>query len=177
MSDDAAAQRLGHWQEAVLVLLRMGIGWHLLYEGLVKVLAPGWTSAPFLAESRWLLSGVFHWIAAHPAALWVVDALNVWGLVLIGLALLLGAFSRFAAVSGVLLLALYYVGSPPLVGLPASPAAEGSYLIVNKNLVEVAALGVVFLTGSGLYAGLDRIIHGLLRRKRLASGEQRPATA
>ena len=56
----------GAWQEAVLVLLRMAIGWHFLYEGLVKVLTPGWTSAPFLAESRWLLSGAFHWIASHP---------------------------------------------------------------------------------------------------------------
>ena len=80
----------GAWQEAVLVLLRMGIGWHLLYEGLVKLLTPGWTSAPFLAESRWLFSGAFHWIVAHPAALRVVDLLNVWGLVLIGLALLVG---------------------------------------------------------------------------------------
>ena len=58
------------------------IGWHFLYEGLVKVLSPGWTSAPFLAESRWLFSGAFHWIAAHPAVLRVVDLLNVWGLVL-----------------------------------------------------------------------------------------------
>ncbi|MBK5295680.1 MAG: DoxX family protein, partial [Vicinamibacteria bacterium] len=46
---------------------------------------------------------------------------------------------------------------------------EGSYLIVNKNLVEIAALAVIFATGSGRFAGLDRIVHGLLaRRPRLA---------
>ena len=112
------------WQEVVLVLLRMGIGWHFLYEGLVKALSPGWTSAAFLAESRWLLSGSFHWIVAHPVVLRIVDLLNVWGLVLIGLALLLGAFSRFAAISGIALLSLYYVASPPLVGL-ASNGARG----------------------------------------------------
>jgi thiosulfate dehydrogenase [quinone] large subunit len=136
-------RRLGPWQEAFLVLLRVGIGWHFLYEGLVKVMAPGWTSAPYLTESRWLLSGGFHWIVAHPALLRVVDLLNVWGLVLIGLGLLLGTFSRFAAVSGIALLALYYVASPPLVGLPSDGAAEGSYLIVNKNLVELLGLCVV----------------------------------
>src|SRR5512143_2289544 len=101
MSVEDKTRRLGPWQEAFLVLLRMAIGWHLLYEGLVKLFSPGWTSAAFLAESRWLLSGVFHWIAAQPAVLHVVDLLNVWGLVLIGLALLLGAFSRFAALSGI----------------------------------------------------------------------------
>ena len=165
----------GAWQEAVLVLLRMGIGWHFLYEGLVKVLSPGWTSAPFLAESRWLLSGVFHWIAAHPAALRVVDVLNAWGLVLIGLALMLGAFSRFAALSGVVLLGLYYVASPPLVGLPTNAAAEGSYLIVNKNLVEMLALAVVAAFPSRGFFGLEKAMAGLvsrLRRKAAPRGQE-----
>jgi hypothetical protein len=37
--------------------------------------------------------------------------------------------------------------------------------VVNKNLVEAAALAVVLVTRSGLVAGLDRIIRGLLRRR------------
>ena len=169
----------GAWQEAVLVLLRMAIGWHFLYEGLVKILTPGWTSAPFLAESRWLLSGAFHWIASHPAALRVVDLLNVWGLVLIGLALLVGAFSRFAAVSGVVLLGLYYVASPPLAGLPANGGAEGSYLIVNKNLVEILALCVVAAFPARGFFGLERALARLFPRLRRAprrhDGGRRPA--
>ncbi len=160
----------GIWQEAALVLLRIGIGWHLLYEGLVKLATPGWTSAAFLAESRWLLSGLFHWIAAHPAVLRVVDLLNVWGLVLIGLALVLGAFSRFAAVSGIVLLSLYYVASPPLVGLPTN-GAEGSYLIVNKNLVEILALCVVAVFPAHGFFGLERRLGGLLARR------EKPAAA
>jgi uncharacterized membrane protein YphA (DoxX/SURF4 family) len=155
----------GAWQEAFLVLLRMGIGWHLLYEGLVKLLNPAWTSAPFLAESRWLFSGAFHWTAAHPAVLSVVDFLNVWGLVLIGLALMLGAFSRFAAVSGIVLLSLYYVASPPLVGLPTNGTAEGSYLIVNKNLVEILALCVVAIFPARGFFGLERRLAGLFARR------------
>ncbi len=154
----------GAWQEAFLVLLRMGIGWHLLYEGLVKLLNPAWTSAPFLAESRWLLSGAFHWIAARPAVLSVVDFLNVWGLLLIGLALMLGAFSRIAALSGIVLLSLYYVASPPLVGLPTN-GAEGSYLVVNKNLVELLALVVVAAFPIGGFFGLEGRVRKLLARR------------
>jgi len=156
------SRQAGAWQEAFLVLLRMAIGWHFLYEGLVKVWGPGWTSAPYLAESRWLLSDSFHWIAAHPTALQVVDLLNVWGLVLIGLALLLGAFSGFAALCGIALLGLYYVASPPLVGLPSNAGAEGSYLIVNKNLVEILALCVVAAFPAGGFFGLERAV-GRLR--------------
>ena len=156
------SRQTGAGQQAVLVLLRMAVGWHFLYEGLVKVWSPGWTSAPYLAESRWLLSGFFHWIVAHPPALQVVDLLNVWGLVLVGLALLLGAFSRFAALSGIVLLALYYVASPPLAGLPSNGAAEGSYLIVNKNLVEILALSVVAAFPAGGFFGLERALARLL---------------
>jgi len=169
METSEGPRQPGAWQEAFLVLLRMGIGWHFLYEGLVKLLGPAWTSAPFLADSRWVFSGVFHWIVAHPAVLRVVDLLNVWGLVLIGLALLLGAFSRFAAVSGIALLALYYVASPPLVGLPANGAAEGSYLIVNKNLVELLALCVVAAFPIGGFFGLERAVSGLFGRLRRPS--------
>ncbi len=171
MASNEGPRQPGAWQEVFLVLLRMGIGWHILYEGLVKLLSPGWTSAPFLADSRWLFSGVFHWIVAHPTVLRVVDLLNVWGLVLIGLALLLGAFSRFAAVSGIVLLSLYYVASPPLVGLPANGAAEGSYLIVNKNLVEILALCAVAAFPIGGFFGLERALTGLFARLR------RPASA
>ena len=48
---------------------------------------------------------------------------------------------------------------------------EGSYLIVNKNLVELCALVVILVTGSGRFAGLDRILHALFfaRRPRLAA--------
>jgi thiosulfate dehydrogenase [quinone] large subunit len=51
------------------------------------------------------------------------------------------------------------------VGYYYSIPAEGSYLVVNKNLVEAAALAVILVTGSGLAFGFDRIIHGLLRRR------------
>ena len=111
---------------------------------------------------------------AHPAVLRVVDLLNVWGLVLIGLALLLGAFSRFAAVAGIVLLSLYYVASPPLVGLPSNGAAEGSYLIVNKNLVEILALCVVAAFPAGGFFGLERALAGLWLARAPARGRGTP---
>ena len=57
-----------------------------------------------------------------------------------------------------------------MIGYFYAIPSEGSYLIVNKNLVELAALVVILLTGSGRFAGLDRIVHGLFRRRpRLAT--------
>ena len=35
-----------------LVILRVAVGWHFLYEGVTKLLEPNWTSAAYLAESN-----------------------------------------------------------------------------------------------------------------------------
>ena len=149
-----------HWsrfQTIGLVTLRMVIGWHFLYEGLAKLTNPYWTSAGYLAESKGWFSGYFLDLAANPTALTVVDYLNIWGLMLIGIGLILGAFTRIATVAGIVLLALYYLAAPPLVGFTYPMPTEGSYLIVNKTLIELAALGVLLVFPTGGLVGLDAI--------------------
>jgi thiosulfate dehydrogenase [quinone] large subunit len=74
----------------MLSVLRMAIGWHFLYEGVAKLLIPGWSSEGYLSVSKWILAPVFKWIAATPPALAAVDFLNIWGLILIGLGLMFG---------------------------------------------------------------------------------------
>lgn len=142
---------------AAAFLLRTLIGWHFLYEGLVKLLDPRWTSAGYLAQSRWLLADLFRWMASDPSVLRVVDLLNIAGLIAVGAALMLGVAVRPACLAGALLLALYYVANPSLEGLEfGSP--EGKYLLVNKNLIELAALAVLGLMPAGLLPGLGRLL-------------------
>ncbi len=131
-------------QSSSLVILRLLIGWHIFYEGIAKLLKPGWSSASFLKESKWIFSDLFSWIVSHSEVLKIVDFLNVWGLILIGAGLILGLFIRFASLSGVVLLLLYYSAVPPLIGLEYSVPMEGDYLVINKTLIEAASLLVVF---------------------------------
>jgi thiosulfate dehydrogenase [quinone] large subunit len=109
-------------------------------------------------------------MASTPEILGVVNQLTMWGLTLIGLGLVLGCLTRLAAASGMLVILLFYLCNPPFVGYFYSIPTEGSYLIVNKNLVELGALAVVLVTGSGRAAGLDRIIHGLIARRARGAG-------
>jgi thiosulfate dehydrogenase [quinone] large subunit len=138
-----------------MVALRMLIGWHLLYEGLAKLTNPYWTSAGFLADSPGPLAGFYLWLASDPGRLATVDWLNQWGLVLIGIAMILGVLTRFATLMGAVLLALYYLGGPPLPGVEINAPMEGSYLIVNKTLIEFAALIVLWLFPTGQQVGFD----------------------
>jgi len=141
-----------------LCFLRIAIGWHFLYEGLSKLFDPGWSAAGFLASSRWILADLFHWMSESPAVLDWVNLLNTWGLILIGGGLMLGVCARAASIAGAALLLLYYLAHPPLIGFDAGAAAEGSYLVVNKNVVEMVALLLLAIVPQSGFGGLGRFL-------------------
>ena len=52
--------------------------------------------------------------------------------------------------------------------MPPNPRAEGHYFIVSKNLVELIACMVIATTPNGHWIGLDALVFGAFRRRRLA---------
>lgn len=145
-------------QLTALVILRVLIGWHFLYEGLAKLFNPYWTSAGYLSESKWLLHDFFTSLVASPTALKIIDFLNIWGLIAIGIGLIAGFLGRTASISGMILLFLYYMSHPPFIGYTYTAPSEGSYIFVDKNLIEMWALFVLILFPSNKIIGLDRLI-------------------
>ena len=145
---------------AILTLLRIGIGWHFLYEGLAKLIDSRWSAAGYLRNATGPLAAEFRQLGENPNLLQAVDILNIIGLIVIGLALLLGIYTRRAAVTGILLLAIYYLAMPPWPGTVIGPGSEGHYLVVNKNLIEILALLAVAVIPGAWTFGL-----GQLRRK------------
>jgi thiosulfate dehydrogenase (quinone) large subunit len=142
-------------QMTVLVALRLLIGWHILYEGISKLMIPSWSAVGFLQESKWILSGFSQWIISNAGVLSLVNFLNTWGLIAIGVGLIIGLFTRAAAISGAILLFMYYLNNPPLIGLEYSVPTEGSYLVVSKTLIEASALIALAVFPTGHMAGLD----------------------
>jgi uncharacterized membrane protein YphA (DoxX/SURF4 family) len=147
----------------LITVLRVAIGWHFLYEGLVKIVAGNWTASAYLLNTSGFLSGFYHWIANTPALLQASDVLNMFGLLLIGLALFTGYSVRLASWAGILLLALYYFAYPPF-GSSLPGEAEGHLFIVNKLFIEAAALLFIVISKDKGY-GIDRLI-GLLRKSK-----------
>lgn len=151
-----------------LVALRMVIGWHFLYEGIVKVLNPKWTSLGYLMDSQGWFASFFQSAANNESALSVINFLNEWGLVLIGLGLIAGCFTRFAAAGGILLLLLYYLSHPPFIGsenffmLPR----EGAYLWIDRNIIEITALALLCVFPTSRIFGLDGYISRIIKFKR-----------
>lgn len=141
-----------------LVILRVAIGWHFLYEGITKILNPNWSAVGYLLDAKGFFSFFYHGLAANPQLLSVCNFMNEWGLTLIGLGLIMGTFTKIATYSGMLLLVFYYLSHPPFVGLTYAMPTEGSYLFVDKVFIEFCAMGVLALFPTGKYIGLDRLI-------------------
>jgi len=157
MKKDSIAKHYSNWQIFSLTFLRVLIGWHFLYEGLVKLFSsPVWTAKSYLLGSVGPLAPLFKTMTFSPAMLRIIDNLNIWGLILIGLSLFTGLFSRPFKLLGIVLLALYYLAYPPFASVIINSPVEGSYWIVNKNLIEMAALIVLYLFPSSQISGLDR---------------------
>lgn len=154
--------KLSKAQLSLLIVLRIFIGWHFLYEGMVKVLNPNWTAIDYLMDSQGMFRSVFNNIAGNAGLMNYVDFLNEWALVLIGLGLLLGCFTRLSCIGGMLLLLLYTLSHPALLVIEYMMSFEGSYFLIDKNLIELAALGVLFVFPTARVIGIDRFLVGVL---------------
>jgi uncharacterized membrane protein YphA (DoxX/SURF4 family) len=106
-----------------------------------------------------------------------LDFINLgttYGLMAIGVCLILGLLTPLAALGAAAFLAMIYLSMPPWPGMPPNPRAEGHYFIVSKNLVELIACLVVATTPNGHWIGLDALLFGARRRRLLAPpGEDR----
>lgn len=147
-----------------LTILRILIGWHFLYEGIAKLFNPNWSSTSYLMESEWLFSGLFHRMISNPVSLGIVDFLNIWALLIIGILLFIGLFTRIASLAGAFLLILYYIASPPFA-YSSIPSTSHFYLI-NYNIIEAAILFVFVFLPKDYMWGLHRYIRYIhLKRK------------
>jgi thiosulfate dehydrogenase (quinone) large subunit len=151
-------------QRITLVLLRTLIGWHFLYEGYTKLLQPAWSragapvaawsSAGYLKAATGPFAETFH---ALGSSSWIgtIDVAVAAALVLVGLSLILGFFTQLGCAGALALLAMFYLSAIPM-GLPEA-RSEGTYLFVNKNLIEASAVLALMTFRTGRIAGLDSL--------------------
>jgi thiosulfate dehydrogenase [quinone] large subunit len=160
--------------QVALIVLRTLIGWHFLYEGYYKFRLPGWsadgaqliawTAAGYLKAASGPLAWLFQRVMDAGWTGWLDWSVKI-SLVLIGLSLMLGLFTRAGCWGALLMLSLFYLLMVPLNGTQ-QPGSEGAYLIINKTLIEAAAVGVLLAFNTGAIAGLDLLFTN--RKERLS---------
>lgn len=134
-------------QRYALFALRISLGWLFFYAGVTKVLNPDWSAAGYLQSAK-TLTGLYHWFA-QPGVLPIVNFINEWGALLIGVSLLLGIFVRLSTTAGALLMLLYYV---PVLEFPY--IGQNSFLI-DEHIIYAAALLLLGSLSAGRVWGLE----------------------
>jgi 4-hydroxymandelate oxidase len=154
----AAGVKLTSGQTLALTLLRVAIGWPLLYQGFALLLRTGGNCADCPSSSTWISVSFFRWIAETSWAMKTVDTVNMWALTGLGLCLMLGYLTRFASLGGAALLMLYFVAHPSFATNAVPWGLPRSYLIIDPTIVEVIALAFLALAHPSSLYGLDRLL-------------------
>lgn len=140
-------------QKFFLFLLQIFMGWLFFYAGVTKIF-PGilpqqapvfdWSAAGYLEGAKTFTS--FYHFLAQPNILPVIDFVNQWGLMFLGVSLILGVFVRISSILGAILMLLYYL---PILDFPYP---NPNSLIVDQHVVYMVVL--LYLAAVGSQAGL-----------------------
>jgi len=142
------AHSLSAW---FVLALRLMMGYAFLYSGVTKLLAAepfsatGYLTNAVPAASP--LAGLFHWMGTTP---WFAEFLSVavpWGEALIGLALIVGLLTRFAAFWGAFMMAMFYFSNWDV--------AHG---LINGDFAYMLVFLAVAAFGAGRILGLDALV-------------------
>ena len=127
--------------DIALLLLRIAIGWHFLYEGCWKLMQKdGWSCLSYLNAAQGPLAPLFKWMAGLPWLVTTGDWAVQIGLVVIGVSLITGACARLTALGGIALMAMFYCCQPPEPFATAFSGADGRFFLIERNAVEAAGL-------------------------------------
>ena len=132
-------------KKIVLLVARIAMGWVFLYAGYSKIIDPSWSAKAYIAGAKAFPQ--FYQLLLRPDILPRINILNEWGLFLIGIALVLGAFVRFASFFGFALMILYY--------LAIFPPSQG--YIVDTHIIYALVFLIFMVVPVGEIAGLDAL--------------------
>jgi uncharacterized membrane protein YphA (DoxX/SURF4 family) len=101
-------------------------------------------------EKAWIPNPV------EPSQMKLLDLAVTYGLSALGLCLIIGFFTRLAALGGIVFLICVILTTWPVPGYyPPLPSSIGNFLFVSKDTVELAGLLIIAIIGAGRWGGLD----------------------
>lgn len=134
-------------QKISLFLLRISMGWVFLYAGISKFRNPNWSAAGYLKSAK-TFPELYQWLAS-PEILPVVNFLNEYGQILIGISLILGILVRYSSISAALMMILYYFA------VLQFPKIGANAYIVDDHIIYALALIVLCASRAGRIYGLE----------------------
>lgn len=130
--------------------LRFVVGAMFFLSGWKKVTSD-WSASAYLLSANGPFADWFHSLAGNG----FIDSVNAWGMLLLGIALILGLCVRPAAMLGIVLMTLYYL---------AHFVANTENGLIDQHIILIAVLAVFAAGGAGHAFGLNAVVTGNLRK-------------
>lgn len=146
-------------EKLIILFLRLSLGWIFLYSAATKISDPSWSAAGLLKSANTFPS-LYQWLAT-PSILPIINFINEWGQLLLGISLVLGIGVRLSSILGVVLMLLYYL---PQLNFPY--IGRTSYLI-DQHVVYSLVLIYFAAIRAGRVYGLEERCSNLPICKRI----------
>ena len=137
-------------QTIARIWLQMTLGFFMFYAGLSKIIDPAWSAKGYLLSAK-TFPGLYAALAA-PTVLPVINVINEWALLLLGVSLLTGLFLRLSAPLGMLLMLLYYF---PTLSFPNVPNG----FIIDEHMIFIAVLFWLAASSHPLRDDWSQLLH------------------
>lgn len=142
------------WFSIAYTVLRVVIGFQFLLAGIAKI--GDWSAAGYLGAATGPFAAFFQSLAGSM----IVDQLNIWGLILIGIALIIGFAVRPASVFAALLMVVYYF---------AQFEQNIAHGLIDDHVIYALIFIVFAAGGAGHVFGLDNVARRhCSKKKRIA---------
>ncbi|MUW13434.1 DoxX family membrane protein [Halorubrum sp. CBA1125] len=139
----------GPWAAYWIAFLRVVTGWWFFHAGITKLIEDGlsytYGTAYMQEMTGTALGGIPVWMGTNLA--WLIEPGVPLFETLIGLALMAGVLTRFAAFGGVIFMVLFWIGN----------AGFGNGL-VNGDFMGLLLFVTMIVLAAGRYYGLDAVI-------------------
>jgi thiosulfate dehydrogenase (quinone) large subunit len=130
--------------------LRFVVGAMFFLSGWKKITSD-WSASSYLLAANGPFADWFHSLAGSG----FIDTMNAWGMLFLGIALLLGLCVRPAAILGAVLMMLYYL---------AHFVANTASGLIDEHIILIVVLAMFAAGGAGHAFGLNAVVMGNLRK-------------
>ncbi len=145
-------------QKLSLFLLRVAMGGFMLYAGVTKLMNPAWSAAGYLQAAKTFAP--FYNLFLAPNVLPVVNFINEWGEVLLGLSLIFGLGVRLSSSLGAVQMMLFYF---PVLQFPYVLPHS---LFIDEHIIYTLVLVLLAAIRAGRVWGLDSKLPALSKRQK-----------